>query len=335
MIVCRAERPLTGEAKRKISSFCNVPQDMVIECRTKKSIYEVPSALAQEGTAELIGRRLGLGLKDPDDDPFLKVLKHHFQPTNGSVKVAIVGKYTGHNDAYMSIHESLTHAAMGNSVSIDVDYVDSTEAAETLDISLFDGILVPGGFGDRGIEGKIEMIRRAREGNIPFFGICLGMQCAVSEFARHVLKLPEANSEEFAPETADPVVHLMDAQKDVDDKGATMRLGLYKAHLRTHSKIAKLYGEDQIEERHRHRYEVNNEYRVRLEKAGLIPSAISPDQKLVEAVELEGHPWFVGVQYHPEFRSRPTKPHPLFYGFVEAMVKNRDLPAAKKKKSSK
>ena len=324
MIVCRAERHLSSEAKQKISRFCNVPSDYVIEARTMRSIYEVPGVLAQEGCAELVARRLGLTLGDFEGEPFGEILKHRNDPQRGLVRVAIVGKYTGHNDAYMSIHESLEHAAMAHSVKLEIAYVDSTEAIETLTIEELDGVLVPGGFGDRGIEGKIEIIQRAREGKVPFLGICLGMQCAVSEFARNVLDLPGANSVEFDDRTNDPVVHLMADQEEVDAKGATMRLGLYPAHLRTHSRLARLYGTQRIQERHRHRYEVNNEYRVRLEKAGMIPSAISPDQKLVEGIELEDHPWFIGVQYHPEFLSRPERPHPLFRGFVGAMIEKRD-----------
>jgi CTP synthase len=324
MIVCRSERSLNAEAKAKISSFCNVPADYVVESHTQRSIYEVPGGIAEEGCAELVARRLGLKLEEITVEPYQDVLEHLHHPKNGPLKVAVVGKYTGHSDAYMSIHESLIHAAMACSVDLEIQYLSSSEEDQDADITGFHGVLVPGGFGDRGIEGKIHTIQKAREGKLPFLGICLGMQCAVSEFARNVLELPRANSMEFDPDTPDPVVHLMDEQQDLEDKGATMRLGLYPAHLRTHSLLSNIYSKHSIEERHRHRYEVNNEYRVRLEKAGLIPSAISPDQKLVEGVELEGHPFFVGVQYHPEFLSRPNRPHPLFKAFVAAMRRYRD-----------
>ncbi len=323
MIVCRAERRLTTEVKKKIGLFCNVPAEMVIESPTCRSIYEVPEALRQEGCAELVARRLDLLLRPSTEKPFAELLEHIQRPRRGAVRIAIVGKYTGHNDAYMSIHEALNHGALAHSSSIRIEYRDSEEIFPDAELETFDGVLVPGGFGDRGIEGKIDIIRRVRERGIPFLGICLGMQCAVIEFARNVLGLAGAHSSEFAEQTPHPVIHLMEAQREVSTKGATMRLGLYPAELAAGSRLRDLYGVDRIQERHRHRFEFNGTYLERFRERGLVPSAMSPDGRLVEAVELAGHPWFVGVQYHPEFLSRPMRAHPLFRGLVGAMLERR------------
>jgi CTP synthase len=321
ILVCRAEKPVSREMKAKIAHFTNVPVDCVIANNDVSCIYELPIALHNEGLDERIVERLNIWSRQPDLTSWRRVVERVTSPQKGSVKIAVVGKYVHLRDSYKSLHEALVHGALANDVGLELSYVDSeqiqTGKVEEL-LSGYDAILVPGGFGDRGADGKIEAIRYARENKVPFFGICLGLQMAVVEFARHVCGLPGASSVEFNPAPADPVVHLMAEQHQVRDKGATMRLGSYACVLTPGSLAASVYGSTEITERHRHRYEVNNAYRETLEQHGLLLSGLSPDKKLVEMIELPGHPYFIGSQAHPEFKSRPHAPHPLFVRFIEA-----------------
>ncbi|WP_347245328.1 CTP synthase [Thermogutta sp.] len=326
ILICRTEKPLTRDARAKVALFCNVPVDCVIEERDKDfSIYEVPISLVEHGLDELIVRKLGLKAGPLNLDSWYELL-HRIRNPKSEVSIAVVGKYVEHRDAYKSIYEALDHAGIAHQALVRVERVHSEkieqEGPERL-LAGVDGILVPGGFGERGIEGKVEAIRYAREKRIPFFGICLGMQCAVIEFARHVAGLEGAHSTEFHKDTPHPVICLLDEQRHVTDKGGTMRLGAYPAVLTPGSKAAQAYGTLEISERHRHRYEFNNAYRHRLAELGLQVSGTSPDGKLAEIVELVGHPWFVAVQFHPEFKSQPTRAHPLFRAFIEAALKAR------------
>ncbi len=326
ILICRTEKPLTRDARAKVALFCNVPVDCVIEERDKDfSIYEVPISLVEHGLDELIVRKLGLKAGPLNLDSWYELL-HRIRNPKSEVSIAVVGKYVEHRDAYKSIYEALDHAGIAHQALVRVERVHSEkieqEGPERL-LAGVDGILVPGGFGERGIEGKVEAIRYAREKKIPFFGICLGMQCAVIEFARHVAGLEGAHSTEFNKDTPHPVICLLDEQRHITDKGGTMRLGAYPAVLTPGSKAAEAYGTLEISERHRHRYEFNNAYRSRLAELGLQVSGTSPDGKLAEIVELVGHPWFVAVQFHPEFKSQPTRAHPLFRAFIEAALKAR------------
>jgi CTP synthase len=323
ILICRTERSLSLSDRQKIALFCNVPVDAVIEEKDKDfSIYEVPLSLVEHGLDELIVRRLALESETPDLDDWRDLL-HRLRNPRHEVSIAVVGKYAEHRDAYKSIYESLDHAGIANEAQVRIQRIQSTEiereGPERL-LSGYDGILVPGGFGERGIEGKVEAIRFARERGIPFFGICLGMQCAVIEFARHVAGLERAHSTEFDRETPHPVICLLDEQKKITDKGGTMRLGSHPCLLELGSQAAQCYGAAEIAERHRHRYELNNAYRQQFAAHGLQVVGNSPDGKLAEIIELPEHPWFVAVQFHPEFRSKPTEPHPLFAGFVGAAV---------------
>ncbi|MCS7236906.1 MAG: CTP synthase [Thermoguttaceae bacterium] len=326
ILICRTEKPLGPEERAKIALFCNVPVEAVIEERDKEfSIYEVPLSLMERGLDELIVRRLGLRTPKPQMDDWIELLRIIRNPEH-EVSIAVVGKYAEHRDAYKSIYEALDHGGIANRTQVQIQRIHTQlierEGAERL-LSGVDGILVPGGFGERGIQGKIQAIRFARERRIPFFGICLGMQCAVIEFARNVLGWREANSTEFDRETPYPVICLMDEQRNVTDKGGTMRLGAKPAVLVPGSRAAECYRTDVIWERHRHRYELNTQYLDALTASGLAVAATSPDRKLVEIVEIPSHPWFVGVQFHPEFKSKPTAPHPLFVGFVRAALARR------------
>ncbi|MBC7351416.1 MAG: CTP synthase [Thermogutta sp.] len=326
ILICRTEKPLTRDARAKVALFCNVPVDCVIEERDKDfSIYEVPISLVEHGLDELIVRKLGLKAGPLNLDSWYELL-HRIRNPKSEVSIAVVGKYVEHRDAYKSIYEALDHAGIAHQALVRVERVHSEkieqEGPERL-LAGVDGILVPGGFGERGIEGKVEAIRYAREKKIPFFGICLGMQCAVIEFARHVAGLEGAHSTEFHKDTPHPVICLLDEQRHITDKGGTMRLGAYPAVLTPGSKAAQAYGTLEISERHRHRYEFNNAYRNRFAELGLQVSGTSPDGKLAEIVELVGHPWFVAVQFHPEFKSQPTRAHPLFRAFIEAALKAR------------
>ena len=322
VLVCRCDAPITEDIRRKIALFCNVEPDCVIQNTTASTLYEVPLLMAREGLDEVVCRKLGLITHQPDLREWSAMVRRE-KSAHRHVRIALVGKYTKLHDAYLSVVESLHHAATANDAVMDIRWVESDElteenVAQTLEGC--DGVLVPGGFGDRGIEGMITAIRYAREHQVPFLGICLGMQMAVVEFARHVLGMADANSSEFSSTTAHPVIDLMPDQAGVTDKGGTMRLGRYPCVLEEGSKSRKLYGAAEISERHRHRYEFNNDFREAVEAAGLHAAGLSPDGRLVEIVELPEHPWFVGAQFHPEFKSRPDRPHPLFFGFVEASL---------------
>lgn len=331
ILVCRTEQPMTDDMRQKLSLFCNVEQKAVIEeMDVKHSIYELPIMLAEEGVDKLVVERLGIKAPESDMSAWKSIVRRLVSPSGGCVKIAVVGKYIDLQDAYKSIYESLAHAGVGNDCSVKILRIDSEDVerdgAEKY-LSDADGILIPGGFGDRGIEGKILAAKYARENKIPYFGICLGMQIAVIEYARDVLGLDGANSTEFNESTIYPVINIMDDQKDIVDKGATMRLGSYECALVEGSRASKAYGQKSVRERHRHRFEFNNAYRKRLEDAGLVVAGINPKRNLVEIVEVKDHPWMVGVQFHPEFQSKPSKPHPLFCAFVGEALKRA---AAKK-----
>lgn len=323
ILVCRSQKVIPKSERKKLALFTSVPPEAVIECRDLKSIYEVPTALENEGLAREVLLRLNMKDVQPDLEAWEETVSKIKNPEK-NIKIAIAGKYTKLSDAYISVVESLKHAGASLGASIDIkwisaeDCVDYKKALEAM--SDVQGVVVPGGFGIRGIEGKLNVIKIAREKNIPFLGLCLGMQCAVIEFARNVAGLKGANSSEFDPETTYPVVDLMPDQEGFTDFGGTMRLGAYDCHLVNGSKAGKAYGKDVISERHRHRYEVNNEYRDILSKQGLVFSGLSPDKRLVEIIELPEHKWFVAGQFHPEFKSRPENPHPLFVGLVKAAL---------------
>ena len=322
VLVCRCDVPITDDVKKKIALFCNVEPDCVIQNTTAETLYEVPLLMAREGLDEVVCRKLGLITHQPDLREWSAMVRRE-KSAHRHVRIALVGKYTKLHDAYLSVVESLHHAATANDAVMDIRWVESDELTEENVAQVLegcDGVLVPGGFGDRGIEGMITAIRYAREHRVPFLGICLGMQMAVVEFARHVLGMAGANSSEFSSTTAHPVIDLMPDQAGVTDKGGTMRLGRYPCVLAEDSRSRKLYGAAEISERHRHRYEFNNDFREAVEAAGLHAAGLSPDGRLVEIVELPEHPWFVGAQFHPEFKSRPDRPHPLFFGFVEASL---------------
>lgn len=327
IIVCRTERRLTEDMKDKLALFCDIDKDAVIENMTCNSIYEVPLMMQEEGLDSIVVRKMGLEDKPADMKDWKKMVHKILNPAK-EITVALVGKYVALHDAYLSVAEALGHAGIATDTKVNIRWIDSEEIEEPgADIKeIFkgvQGILVPGGFGYRGVEGKIKTIQYARENKIPYLGLCLGMQTAVMEFARHVAGLEAANSTEFDEETPNPVIDLMPDQVDVEKKGGTMRLGLYPCKTVEGSKVREAYGEDLIYERHRHRYEFNNEFRQKLTEKGLVISGTSPDNRLVECVEIPDHPFFVGVQFHPELKSRPTKAHPLFKGFVEAAIKNK------------
>jgi len=320
ILLCRTQRRLNRAVRDKIGLFCNVPTNCVIEGRDVDCIYEIPLIFEKEGLGELIVKRLKLKRNSPNLekwDAFVKRIKS----LKKSVRIGICGKYTALIDAYKSILESFIHAGVENKVKVDVEWIE-TEDIEKVSPETFlrelDGILVPGGFGDRGIEGKVKAARYARENGIPFLGICLGMQCAIIEFARNKCGLLNANSTEFEKKVKHAVIDLMPEQKKTTEKGGTMRLGAYPCVLQTGTKVYEAYNEIVISERHRHRYEVNNDYRKILEENGMVLSGLSPDKKLVEIIELKTHPWFVGVQFHPELKSRAIRAHPIFREFVKA-----------------
>jgi CTP synthase len=332
ILVCRSEQPLSESVKRKIALFCNVDFGCVVEARNVPTTYQVPLLLHEQGLDREICRRLGLDYaKDPDLRQWGAMVKRVLEPAS-RVRIAIVGKYTDLTDSYTSIREALVHGGIANDAGVQLEWVasdlftDQRAAGELL--AGYDALLVPGGFGVRGIEGMIEAIRWARENRLPFFGICLGMQVAIIEYARNVCGLPATNSSEFEAECANPVISLMNSQRDVQDLGGTMRLGAYPCKLRPGSRVAQIYGADEVSERHRHRYEVNNSYRDLLAEYGLRCTGLSPDGSLVEMIELPEHPWYVGCQFHPELRSRPMRPHPLFASFVGAAITRRKKMAA-------
>jgi CTP synthase len=328
ILVCRCEHPMTPDHKAKLSLFCDVDLNKVIEEKdVEHSIYEVPLELARQDVDVFILEMLNLHVNAVKIDDWKAMVATLITPPNGTVEIGVVGKYISLRDAYKSIYESLTHGGVTNGVKVKIRMVESEDIEKGDAASLLDGvsgILVPGGFGDRGIEGKIRAIEYARTNRIPFFGICLGMQCATIEFARNVCGLKGANSTEFAPATEAPVIDLMTEQKAVTEKGGTMRLGAYPCHIEADTKAGTAYGVGQIEERHRHRYEFNNRFRDTLRKHGMVLSGICPGRDLVEIIELKEHPWFVGCQFHPEFQSTPLQAHPLFREFVGAAVKLRN-----------
>ncbi len=326
IIVCRAEQEISSDMKDKIALFCDIDAEAVIQNRNAASIYQVPLMLAEQGLDRIVLEKIGLNDGPSDISGWREMVNQIMNPSK-SVCIAIVGKYVALQDAYLSVSEALRHAGIVNSASINIKWVNAEEIETAQDIAPFfqdvDGILVPGGFGDRGIEGKIAAIRYARENKIPFFGLCLGMQCAVIEYARHVCGLEGANSNEFNPNTPYPVIDLMPDQADVVDKGGTMRLGVYPCKVMDGTLTSKAYQAEIIHERHRHRFEFNNVFRQQLTDAGLVIGGTLPNGRLVEIVELKDHPWFVGTQFHPEFKSRPTNPHPLFRDFIQAAVSYR------------
>ena len=327
ILLCRCDRPIGRGLKEKIALFSNVPVNAVISALDVACIYELPLVLQAEGLDSEICERLNIWSRQPDLEPWKRVVDDFKRPNDGTVLIGIVGKYVHLKDSYKSLHEALVHGGLKSQVRVELKYIDSEDVESQGPAALLaglHGVLVPGGFGDRGIEGKISAIRYARENKIPFFGICLGMQLAVIEFARNLCGLKGANSAEFMKDGPHSVIALMADQKNVKDKGGTMRLGAYPCRIRPGTLAASIYGREDIQERHRHRFEVNNEYRDVLSKAGLVLCGTSPDERLVEMVELPDHPHFVGCQFHPEFKSRPRAPHPLFSRFVQAAVKQRD-----------
>ncbi|MEL6105703.1 MAG: CTP synthase [Planctomycetota bacterium] len=323
ILVCRCEHSIAREEREKIALFCNVPVEAVIEEKDKDfSIYEVPISLVDNKLDELVVKKLSLSGSALDITPWTDLL-HRLRNPRHEVSIAVVGKYAEHKDAYKSIYESIDHAGMHHQAQVRVARIQSSdierEGPDRL-LSGHDGILVPGGFGERGIEGKVQAIRYARERGIPFFGICLGMQCAVIEYGRNVCSLDAAHSSEFDKDTPHPVICLLDEQQNVTQMGGTMRLGKQPTKLHEGTKAAESYGQTEVFERHRHRYEFNNHYREQFQNAGMVFAGTSPSGSLVETIELADHPWFVAVQYHPEFQSKPLRAHPLFAGFVEAAV---------------
>lgn len=328
IIVCRTEHPLTDDIRNKIALFCNVEKDCVIENNNCDILYAVPMMLHKEGLDNVAVKKLGLACGEPELSDWQTMLDALRNPVR-TVKIAMVGKYVELHDSYISVNEALKHGGIETRSAVDINWIDSeTLEPEDADLDAIlkdaDGILVPGGFGSRGIEGKIKAANYARTHNIPYLGICLGMQVAVIEFARNVLGLSDANSAEINPETSNPVIDILPEQKSVQEMGGTMRLGQYPCVLNPESKSYQLYGASMIYERHRHRYEVNNDYREEFSKNGVIFAGTSPDNHIVEMMEIPSHPWFVACQFHPEFKSRPNRPHPLFRGFVSAAAKRCD-----------
>jgi CTP synthase len=331
ILIVRTERPVSDEIKRKIALFCNVEFGAVIESPDVSTIYEIPLAFREQGFDDKVLQKFGIERPAPDLTQWKEMVQRIVAPRE-RVKIAVVGKYTDFVDSYKSVQEALIHGGIANDVGVDIkwissdEFVDARAAADIL--GRHDGLLVPGGFGVRGVEGMVDAIRHAREHAVPFFGICLGMQTAIIEFARNVCGLDDSHSSEFAPECDNPVISLMESQQHVTDMGGTMRLGAYPCRLSRGSRVAEVYGVAEVSERHRHRYEVSNAYRDLFVQHGLRLSGVSPDGQLVEMIELPNHPWFVGCQFHPELQSRPTRPHPLFAGFVAAAAGRKQRAAA-------
>ena len=321
ILVCRSDIPIPESIKDKLAMFCNVRKENVIANLTADNLYAVPLMLENQGLAVQVCKHLELKNIEPHNEKWDSMIANIRRVKDGEVTIAIVGKYVKLEDSYLSVTESLHHAGFANNVNVNIKYIDcetvTKENASNI-LEGIEGIIVPGGFGNRGVEGKINTIEYARKNNIPFLGICLGMQMAVVEYARNVLGLKDANSEEFDENCKNQVIHIMDDQKNINKKGGTMRLGKYPCILKKGSLAHELYGKDEISERHRHRFEYNNEYKERLEKAGLMCTGTSPDGRLVEIVELPTHPYFIAGQFHPEFKSRPDRPSPLFVGLVKA-----------------
>jgi len=324
VLVCRTDHALDHDLRDKLSLFCNVPVKAVIECRdVEHSIYELPLALQKEGLDQLVLDHFGITNPPPLKNVWEEIVQRLLNPKH-EVLIGVVGKYIELQDAYKSVYESITHAGIANNCKVNIRRIDAEDLEKKGGLNLLkdlDGILVPGGFGDRGTEGKIAAAKFARENKVPYYGLCLGLQIAVIEFARNVLKLEGANSTEFDPKPAHPVINMMEEQKTVIDKGATMRLGSYECALTPGTLAHKAYGVDNVRERHRHRYEVNNAYVGQLQRGGMVVSGVNPRRNLVEVIELKGHPWFLGTQAHPEFQSKPSKAHPLFAAFIAATLK--------------
>ncbi len=337
ILLCRSKHTLTKATKEKIAMFSNVPVEAVISAIDVSCIYELPLHLHSEGLDDLVAERLNIWSRAPDLSPWHRIVERFTKPSKGAVKIGVVGKYVHLKDAYKSLNEALAHGGIANDVRVELEYIDSEEVeregAEKM-LGGVDAVLVPGGFGDRGTEGKIQAIGYARTNKVPFFGICLGMQLAVVEFARGVAGLEDANSSEFDRDTEHAVIDLMPEQRSVRSKGATMRLGGFPCSLVPGTIAAEAYGATEINERHRHRYEFANDFREPLEAAGLILSGTSPDKKLVEMVELKDHPYFVGCQFHPEFKSKPLSPHPLFSRFVRAACDRQGVRVREGRKSA-
>ncbi len=332
ILVCRSEQPVDREMKDKIALFTSVDPGNVFSARDVESIYELPLALHREGVDDKIAELLNIWSRGPQLEAWEKIHERVMHPTQGEVTIGVVGKYVEMAESYKSLNEALDHGGVANDVKVKLHLIDaadiekSSAASQLADV---DALLIPGGFGVRGSEGKIAAIRYAREEQLPFFGICLGLQMAVIEYGRNVMGLEKANSVEFDERTSHPVVTLMEGQKGVREKGGTMRLGAYACDLKEGSLARRLYGgEAQVQERHRHRYEFNNDYRARYEDAGMVVSGVNPELDLVEMIELPGHPFFLACQAHPEFKSKPTAPHPVFTGFIQAAMENRDRKAA-------
>jgi CTP synthase len=325
ILLCRTDRYLPGEVKEKIALFCNLQKDEVITAKDVESTYEVPLVFHKEGLDRLIAEKLQLQLEEPDLREWDRMVQRITHPEH-EITIALVGKYVGLKESYKSLTEALVHGGIRGGIRPNIRWVEAQDieqqgAARVLaDVN---GVIVPGGFGGRGIEGKVAAIRYARECRVPFLGLCLGMQCAVIEFARNVAGITDANSSEFEPQGNNSVIDLMYDQRSVAEKGGTMRLGSYPCKIEKGSRAQEAYGRDEVQERHRHRYEFNNRYREELLKHGLVLSGVSPDGRLVEVIELQHHPWFLATQFHPEFNSRPTRPHPLFQGFVEAGLRHK------------
>ncbi|HPT70400.1 MAG TPA: CTP synthase [Syntrophomonas sp.] len=326
ILVCRTEKDLSQDIKAKLALFCDVDREAVIQLKDASSIYEVPLMLAQEGFDREVVKRLGLECGEADLAEWEEMVQR-VRNLDKKVTIALVGKYVELPDAYLSVVESLKHAGFQYNTEIIIKWIDAEDIEKEGPEKMLqdaDGILVPGGFGERGIEGKIATTGYARKNKVPILGICLGMQCAVIEFARSICGLAGANSIEFAPDTVHPVVHLMLEQERIQNKGGTMRLGVYPCHLLPETKSLAAYGQDLINERHRHRYEINNDYREILEQNGMKISGLSPDGSLVEMIEITDHPWFVACQFHPELKSRPNRPHPLFLGLIKASLDRKN-----------
>ena len=329
ILICRCDRPIARGLKEKIALFSNVAVDSVICAVDVGCIYELPLVLHAEGLDGQIAERLNIWSRQPELSSWKRTVETFKKPAHGSVRIGVVGKYVHLKDSYKSLHESLVHGGLANDLAVQLEYIDSEQIERSGPAVLagLDGILVPGGFGDRGVEGKIAAIRYARENGVPFFGICLGMQLAVIEFARNVCGLKQASSTEFQKDCPEPLIDLMPDQRGVKDKGGTMRLGAYPCALKPGSRALEIYKKDEISERHRHRFEVNNDFRDTLTEKGLVLSGTSPDNRLVEIIELPHHPHFLGCQFHPEFKSRPMAAHPLFSSFVAAACQRRDAVA--------
>lgn len=332
IILCRSEKKLEPSLRKKISLFCNVSEKCVINAADVASIYELPLLLHEEGLDQRIVEKLNIWTGAPNLKPWKRILSTIENPKHASVTLAMVGKYVDLTESYKSLSEALSHGGFANDCKVEIVYVDSEEiekhgvktALQKASVEDVDAVLIPGGFGTRGVEGKIKAAKYARENNLPFFGICLGLQMAVVEFARNVAKLKYATSAEFVSDAECPVIHIMESQKRVNKKGGSMRLGAYPCTLKNGTLTQQIYKDNQISERHRHRFEFNNDYREALSKAGLVIAGTSPNEELVEIIELKDHPWYIGVQFHPEFKSTPRNPHPLFKSFIKAALVHRD-----------